>query len=596
MSLFERVEHLDREIATAVDRAVSALREEISERLREGSDELVRRLRAVEPKLPATFLRREDVAPLADEASTGARNGAFAELRDALVAVDGAGSQAEILNALLAESGRFAARAAILLLRDSELRGWGGRGWEQGGETLRGVALAPAGAWSRLAEGRGAVRLSADECAELAGRLGGAAPRGGVLVPLVLRDRVAAAFYADADGGPLAVEALQTLVYVAAQAIESLPFRQRRDTPTLRLDDSIVAAAPVEAPPPLAEPPAQVPEAEVPELAGSADGAVLEEREEPEPEPVVALANDDTAAITEDAEVTEIPEISEPQEDALESTASLPWAVVEEAPAPSAAPETLERPETPEITAAPKPAAEAWSAYEELPPVEDLPVEELPPIEAAETESWSEPPPELAEEVRDEPAPQPWGVTTEPAISPAATGPIPTAQGRETVLLRRPGFDEAAPEPEPAATQEASFDNVRPLPGVEPAAPAAPRPSIVGAPAGPSPEVRPPSDVEGPGWAFATSRLQVASSDETQHEEARRLARLLVSEIKLYNEEQVDEGRRNRDIYERLKEDIDRSRQMYEERVDQRLLNTTDYFYQELVRILAAGDSKALGI
>jgi len=113
-----------------------------------------------------------------------------------------------------------------------------------------------------------------------------------------------------------------------------------------------------------------------------------------------------------------------------------------------------------------------------------------------------------------------------------------------------------------------------------------------------TPEVRPPSDIEGPGWAFATTRVPVASSfgNEAQHEEARRLARLLVSEIKLYNEEQVEEGRRNRDIYERLKEDIDRSRQMYDERVDPQILRSTDYFYQELVRILAAGDSKALGI
>ncbi len=110
-----------------------------------------------------------------------------------------------------------------------------------------------------------------------------------------------------------------------------------------------------------------------------------------------------------------------------------------------------------------------------------------------------------------------------------------------------------------------------------------------------TPEVRPPSGVSGPGWAFATTRLSTAS-EESAHEEARRLARLLVSEIKLYNEEQVEAGRRNRDIYERLREDIDRSRQMYEERVEPRLAKSTDYFYQELVRILAAGDSKALGI
>jgi hypothetical protein len=111
-----------------------------------------------------------------------------------------------------------------------------------------------------------------------------------------------------------------------------------------------------------------------------------------------------------------------------------------------------------------------------------------------------------------------------------------------------------------------------------------------------NPEVRPPSDVEGPGWAFATTRVPVSPDDAELHESARRLARLLVSEIKLYNEDQVEEGRRNRDLYERLKEDIDRSRQMYEERVEPKVWKTTDYFYQELVRILASGDSRALGI
>jgi hypothetical protein len=84
--------------------------------------------------------------------------------------------------------------------------------------------------------------------------------------------------------------------------------------------------------------------------------------------------------------------------------------------------------------------------------------------------------------------------------------------------------------------------------------------------------------------------------EEALHEEARRLARLLVSEIKLYNEDQLEEGRRNRDIYERLKVDIDQARQAYEDRVDPRIWKSTDYFYQELVRILAAGDSRLLGV
>ena len=53
-------------------------------------------------------------------------------------------------------------------------------------------------------------------------------------MPLVLRDRVAAGLYADAIGGEeLGVEALQMLAYAAAQAIETLPFRERASTPTL---------------------------------------------------------------------------------------------------------------------------------------------------------------------------------------------------------------------------------------------------------------------------------------------------------------------------------------------------------------------------
>jgi hypothetical protein len=150
----------------------------------------------------------------------------------------------------------------------------------------------------------------------------------------------------------------------------------------------------------------------------------------------------------------------------------------------------------------------------------------------------------------------------------------------------------------PASTAGTNPGTILPPPALTPVPPVSPffEPLRTGPLGSGTPEVRPPSGVQGPGWAFATTRIQATSSEEALHEEARRLARLLVSEIKLYNEEQVEAGRRNRDIYERLREDIDRSRQMYEERVEPRLVKSTDYFYQELVRILAAGDSKALGI
>ncbi len=84
--------------------------------------------------------------------------------------------------------------------------------------------------------------------------------------------------------------------------------------------------------------------------------------------------------------------------------------------------------------------------------------------------------------------------------------------------------------------------------------------------------------------------------DAKKHDDARRFARLLVSEIKLYNEGKVDQGRKNGDLYERLKEDIDRSRQMYEDRVPSEVRDVSNYFYDELVRILADGNTDALGL
>ena len=87
----------------------------------------------------------------------------------------------------------------------------------------------------------------------------------------------------------------------------------------------------------------------------------------------------------------------------------------------------------------------------------------------------------------------------------------------------------------------------------------------------------------------------IAPEEQKAHDDAKRFARLVVSEIKLYNEAKVNEGRKNKDIYERLKEDIERGRHMYHERVAPPVRDNTNYFYDELVRILAGGDQSALG-
>ena len=88
----------------------------------------------------------------------------------------------------------------------------------------------------------------------------------------------------------------------------------------------------------------------------------------------------------------------------------------------------------------------------------------------------------------------------------------------------------------------------------------------------------------------------IKEEDQKLHDDAKRFARLLVSEIKLYNEAQVAAGREHKDLYERLREDIERSRKMYQDRVPTNIHSSTNYFYEELVRTLANGDPTLLGM
>jgi hypothetical protein len=77
---------------------------------------------------------------------------------------------------------------------------------------------------------------------------------------------------------------------------------------------------------------------------------------------------------------------------------------------------------------------------------------------------------------------------------------------------------------------------------------------------------------------------------------ARRTARLLVSDIRLFNEPAVNEGRRHRNLLSRLAPEIAKAREAYDKQVPSDVRSHTDYFHQELVRTLAGGDATLLGI
>jgi len=170
---------------------------------------------------------------------------------------------------------------------------------------------------------------------------------------------------------------------------------------------------------------------------------------------------------------------------------------------------------------------------------------------------------------------------TPPAAKPAFTMPetdfgAPATAKQSTASFMTTAIPAIEPPPRPAP----------PPPPSPPAAPVQEREER------PSTQYIPPPNITRSGVPLAGP----PPDDMKRHDEARRFARLLVSEIKLYNEPKVDAGRKNKDLYERLKEDIDRSRQMYDERIAEDVRKVSNYFYDELVRILADGHADALGL
>jgi hypothetical protein len=140
----------------------------------------------------------------------------------------------------------------------------------------------------------------------------------------------------------------------------------------------------------------------------------------------------------------------------------------------------------------------------------------------------------------------------------------------EVCALRKSGA--AAPLVEEAQTFHAAAANV-----ATPAASSVPANFPAGVP------------VSSPGFS--------PDGDESdQHKKARRFAKLLVEEIKLYNQPKVAEGKQNRDLYDRLREDIEKSRATYEKRYGDSPVSSADFFNQELVRILADSDVTLMGV
>jgi hypothetical protein len=191
------------------------------------------------------------------------------------------------------------------------------------------------------------------------------------------------------------------------------------------------------------------------------------------------------------------------------------------------------------------------------------------------------------------PAPEPepsYAASSEYAEPVAAAEPA--FSGAETIESYQPvaaepevepeSFGEAVPAEEPAGMFEEQPVEAAPVEEVW-TTPSDPEPA-----ASAQPRRRYGQDSELP--------VEVHGDEERRlHNDARRFARLLISEIKLYNEQKVAEGRTEHDLYDRLREYIDRSREMYDKRVKAEVAARYDYFHGELVNTLAEGDASKLG-
>jgi hypothetical protein len=172
---------------------------------------------------------------------------------------------------------------------------------------------------------------------------------------------------------------------------------------------------------------------------------------------------------------------------------------------------------------------------------------------------------------------------------PAVEAPRQAVPPPQVAKRQEPATLPQSPEPVYATNTPTSGEAVatsEPRPEAEPDYAAAARADIV-----------PPSAAQVAAPAFhesGASPQPISPVLDQAHEKARRFAKLLVEEIKLYNQTKVAEGRARGDLYGRLHDDIEKSRAAYHKRYGESVRDV-DYFTQELMRILAGNNRAVMG-
>ena len=183
-----------------------------------------------------------------------------------------------------------------------------------------------------------------------------------------------------------------------------------------------------------------------------------------------------------------------------------------------------------------------------------------------------------------------WSGAPAPAASAAMVSPVEeVAVEEETSGMAEPALEaeleaaveEAAPEEVVAPPKEPAVVEEEPPAVVEEAA------AEVEEPAPAEPEVAAP--------AAAVAMDSLPEDLQALHKKAKRFAKVTVQELFMYKKDEVIKGREHKDLYDRFKEEIDKSKALYDKRFEKIAAHNADYLYDELVRVLAEKDPSALG-
>ncbi len=517
----------------------------------------------------------------------------FDKLRDAINEISSKTSQSEILKALVDSASAFAPRGVFFIVKNEHFVGWRAFGDEAAVDeaTVRELQF-PMSEDTVLADAIGSLGTTSGGAGAhqdnrvFLDALHFGNPDRMYAIPLVARGRGVAVLYADYgdEGVVLNPEALETLVRVAGLTVELAAAAVQPAAVPQHVESQPVSAEDY------AEEPVHDVEEPFQEEEHTVEEPVHEEVEEPGQEEV-------------QPEETPVAEFEQTEHPAEEYDYDSPGyqTPLDDQPAYGETPIPVEIVEE----------YEAPAAFDEAPAeFEETQFEVQHPVEVVEDQSSEVVSEVFAEEdavVEHEPVAEVEPAVEEPPaferFSPVEEvtyfEPVEEPQVVETVETSVV-YDET-----PAEVVEEEFPEVIGEQAAEPAAEYSPQPdhsfesgngSPAPAPAEPWAEVA-SAQVERTRYRDRNVDLpiEVPEGERRLHNDARRFARLLVSEIKLYNEQKVADGRSSGDLYDRLREAIDRSRDMYDKRVQQPVADKFDYFHFELVNSLAEGEDVKLG-